>query len=401
MSHAPEPAGRPAGGKVEALDSVRGLAALVVVAAHLIAGFHPTVYFDAKAVVTPWLRVWYHGDFAVALFFVLSGFVLSLSFFRTRSVEVLRAAAARRYWRLVVPVAASIALAYGLHSAGLFANREAALAMAPYEVEWLGGFYSYEPSALDAATEALWGAFVGWDRKATYNVVLWTMGYEFFGSLLLFGFLALAGGLRRRVLVYAAAGVVLQQMGHLWLVQFLAGAAICDAYTSAGVARGVARPALSLASALLLAAGLGLGGLTPAWYADATGRPPLSPPSVALAQLLGVVLVLVGVLGSPLTQRVLSLGPLRFVGRISFPLYLVHLPVMCSLGCAVYLRCVRAEGMAHADAFAWAAAATVGASVPLAWVGSRTVEPLSIWLGRKVYRAAFAPTPAFAPRPPA
>lgn len=94
--------------KYEALDSIRGVAAVVVMMSHLILGFYPVIYIGTDHVVTPWVRVWYQGDFAVTLFFVLSGFVLSLSFLHTKNIESLRSAAVRRYWRLVVPVAASV-----------------------------------------------------------------------------------------------------------------------------------------------------------------------------------------------------------------------------------------------------------------------------------------------------
>ena len=46
----------------------------------------------------PLLEIWYNGDFAVRLFFVLSGYVLSLEFLRRGNVEVLRSYALRRYF---------------------------------------------------------------------------------------------------------------------------------------------------------------------------------------------------------------------------------------------------------------------------------------------------------------
>lgn len=218
------------------------------------------------------------------------------------------------------------------------------------------------------------------------------MGFEFSGSLFVFALLALGGTPRSRGLVYAAVGAVLLGLGHAWLLEFLAGVALCDLSLSPRVARGAARRTGALAAVALVAAGLCLGGFSPAWFAASTGWPEPRPGVVRPLQHVGAVLLLAGVLGAPDLRRALSVRPLAFLGRISFPLYLVHMPVQCSLGCRVYLECVQTRGLSHGLASAGAAAATLSASLLLAWVGSRTVEPLSIWLGRTIYRVAFAPS---------
>jgi peptidoglycan/LPS O-acetylase OafA/YrhL len=48
---------------------------------------------------------------------------------------------------------------------------------------------------------------------------------------------------------------------------------------------------------------------------------------------VGAVLLVAAVLMSPLTQRLLSAKPLLLLGRISFPLYLLHMPILCTAGC--------------------------------------------------------------------
>lgn len=67
--------------RVEYLDSVRGLAALSVIAGHFIAsyGLPQMIAFFSK---TP-LALFMNGAGAVSLFFILSGYVLSIKFFST------------------------------------------------------------------------------------------------------------------------------------------------------------------------------------------------------------------------------------------------------------------------------------------------------------------------------
>jgi peptidoglycan/LPS O-acetylase OafA/YrhL len=229
-------------GRMEALESVRGLAAFVVCCSHLFTGFFPHWFYNPADPLPPWLQLPSWAHFAVDVFFVLSGFVLSISFVQTGKIELLRTAFVRRYWRLFIPVAASILISYLLHANGLYANREAVMAFEANKSDWLYGFYGFEPSAVGAIREAVWKVFFSFSARESYNPVLWTMGYEFLGSLFLFAFLALSGGLRNRFLIYLAVGFVAQRFGMIWLLEFLAGAAVCEFSHMASVARVIAHP---------------------------------------------------------------------------------------------------------------------------------------------------------------
>lgn len=161
-------------------------------------------------------------------------------------------------------------------------------------------------------------------------------------------------------------------------------------YRPGVVSRVVGRRARTPLAIGLLVIGLGLGGLTQNWFVSATGSSTLGAEPVAVLRMAGAALVLGAVLSSTLLQRLLATRVLLFIGKISFPLYLVHVLVECSLGCHIYLMCVQDWETSHTTAFGFAAAATISVSVFLAWVGSLTVEPLSIWLGRKIYYFVFA-----------
>ncbi len=72
------------------IEAVRGLAALLVVFTHFMMAFYPSAAYGAKYqahgeweklfIQTP-LSILLQGEFAVCLFFVLSGYVLSLPYF--------------------------------------------------------------------------------------------------------------------------------------------------------------------------------------------------------------------------------------------------------------------------------------------------------------------------------
>jgi peptidoglycan/LPS O-acetylase OafA/YrhL len=375
--------------KLLALDSARGVAALAVVFHHAACAFAPALVHDRYA---PWLRVVFQGPFPVRFFFVLSGFVLSLSFFRSGRVATLRSAAVRRYFRLAVPAAASVALAYGLATLGLYFNQQAGVAQHQPETQrWLLRWYKFEPSAADAVAEAGWRTFFAFNPDRTYNNVLWTMGAEFRGSLFVFALVALVGGLRNRAAAYLLVGLILRGLGQYHLIDFLAGAALCDWYVGRGERTGwTVRESFAL-GLLMVAAGLVIGGSAPAEIETARDAGGVIPPRLWLSA--AAVLVVAGIVVSPVLQSGLAARPLALLGKMSFSLYLVHVPVLCSLSCWLYLWLTADGWFGHGSAAALASSAGVVVSLALAWVGAITVEPLSIWLGRVVDAEVFRPLP--------
>ncbi len=61
----------------------------------------------------------------------------------------------------------------------------------------------------------------------------------------------------------------------------------------------------------------------------------------ALVYGVGGTLALAAVAFNPAGRRVLSGRLCRLLGRLSFPIYLLHLPVLLSVGCYVFCRRVR------------------------------------------------------------
>jgi hypothetical protein len=93
------------GGKFAGLDGLRGVASLVVVAWHFVYAFLPqrigiVPSFDpGSGLVGSPVFALLNGPGAVMLFFVLSGYVLPIGYFRSGRVEVVLRAVACRGWR--------------------------------------------------------------------------------------------------------------------------------------------------------------------------------------------------------------------------------------------------------------------------------------------------------------
>jgi len=207
--------------KIEYLNGLRGVAAFEVIFHHFILAFYPALFFGgtwtnhmagnmedlaSKSVFT----VLWDGNFAVYIFFVLSGFVLSHKFFLKKEHEIVMASAVKRYFRLALPVAFSVLVAFILMKLSLFYNQPAGDAAGS---GWLSSFWTFRPDFQESLRQAFYGTF--FLDTFQYNVVLWTIAHEFMGLFLIYAFLAIVGKAKNRHFAYAALILVFWQTYYL------------------------------------------------------------------------------------------------------------------------------------------------------------------------------------------
>lgn len=306
------------------LDGLRGCAACVVLFSHL-----------AIALNSPLLGI-FNGNAAVCVFFVLSGYVLTdLS---QRSELTFPAQALRRYVRLVGPMLLTSTFAWALLALGLFQNQQAAAALNNW---WLGSWYKFDGSFPGMLAETFYGVFIS--GQSIYNCNLWTMRPELIGSLYLFVINATASARGLRVLCYVA--LTLFYMAD-YMPLFPVGALLYEFHPE--LARWAQRlrdnvPALALiAFPLVFAIGLGLclvqgsaGGVLAkllALISDLMARD-----ADRYWHMLGATIVVAATLHWPFAQTILGSRAGRFLGKISFVLYLIQVPIICSLTSWLFL----------------------------------------------------------------
>jgi len=139
--------------------------------------------FESLVHGTP-LALLYAGTFAVAIFFVLSGFVLSIGFFQTGDVKIVKKLALSRYLRLMIPALVSVILAFLLMSIGFSRIPEAA-GQITGSASWLSS-WSFDTNLFAAIKNGAVDIFV--HAGSAFNNVLWTMFTEFIGSFMVFAF---------------------------------------------------------------------------------------------------------------------------------------------------------------------------------------------------------------------
>lgn len=363
--------------RIATLDGLRGVAAFVVVICHVLVAssdpFNDAVWtsHDARFPSLTWwlqetpLQVVWSGQAAVLTFFVLSGYVLALPYVRGARFSA-PAYYAKRLLRLYLPVWGALLFAFVLY---------VAVDRRPFETgtDWLNQ-HAVDLSMREVAHGVLLLFQPGGPGLTT---VLWTLKWEVLFSLLLPLYLLVArrasGGPAAALVAVACVVVMLTAAEGLatFLPCFMLG-------TLLAFERGLlARTARLLAAhlwlrVLLPAAAVML--MTVGWWVDA--EPRVSHVCVTLGAALAVVLAIThGGVG-----RLLRTQPVRWAGRRSFSLYLIHEPIVVAL--AFTLR----DAMTPLLLFALA--------VPLALLAAdlffRAVEHpshrLSRWAGRAVSR---------------
>ncbi|MGN7360411.1 acyltransferase family protein [Paenibacillus sp. SAF-054] len=327
--------------KIAYLDGFRGLAACVVVVSHFFQVFAPSVFegkpeiahfpFEGFAARTP-LNLMFNGNFSVCVFFVLSGYVLSWRYFRTKDKMHIYASALRRFFRLAIPATLSVCLAFAAMRLGLgfFDNiRQATQSSMPDP-------FTASPRFLVMVQEALYHTFFTYG--SAYNPVLWTMTYELLGSFLIFGFLLTLGRSKLRILGYAVLAVLLADSYYLG---FVLGMVLSDLSYSGRDRLAAFLPPWTVP--LLLGAGLYLGsfpyvGTGNTIYSILVWRGSSTFSLFVFYHTLGACLTLTALLISPRLKSLFGRRPFLYLGRISFSLYLVHFTIICSLGSYLFYQ---------------------------------------------------------------
>jgi peptidoglycan/LPS O-acetylase OafA/YrhL len=319
------------------LEAMRGVAALVVVACHLSIAFYPGIFFGGAD------AFWYvavNGNAAVAFFFVLSGFVLTRRAMREEDLGSLARGAIKRWPRLAGPVIAVVILVWLLWTNDLFLHEKAgALANSPWVTSFGDAFQppDFSPSFLDALYHGGVEVFQGHDVRH-YNSALWTMHLELIGSLLASAAAAIVILARRSGLQLVALAIILVAANLFYpganslYVAMLLGVALAFALT---------RFPFTLplpVSLLLFVFGLYLAGFVDgrsdhAWLAGLG----LSMDSAPLANIAAALIVIIAVETTPRMKERMQGRAAVVLGQISFPVYLLHMPVLFSAGALAYI----------------------------------------------------------------
>ncbi|MCX8517961.1 MAG: acyltransferase family protein, partial [Rhodoferax sp.] len=257
-----------------------------------------------------------------------SGYVLSAAHLGVEKRKLALAVAAR-YFRLMLPILVTCLIAWLLLKWGLMFNLS--LPQTPVEPYlWFQDFYHFEASLWNAIRFSTYDVFVKFNPKTSYNAILWTMRIELLGSFLIYGYLWLFRSTEKvhwlLALVATAILLVYKPLYACFLMGYLL-AEINHKYAGGdlfGIARSTFTPRRSdvfFVTVFFLAALLST----------------LFRQNDQLEFLYATALVFAVSQARPLKQFFTNCVS-RYLGRISFPLYLIHLPILCSWSSYLYIK---------------------------------------------------------------
>lgn len=333
--------------KDNSLEFVRGVAAIVVMFWHTMLGFAPSasgIFADgpANSLQTSLVFVAFNGPSAVYLFFVLSSFVLVRRYHASRKPWDLLVGAVKRLPRLAGPVLVTVLVTCLVFKLDLYFFSEAgALTGSPWLAKF--GYASKVPTAQTASfpeafMQGVWRTFIFGD--SFYDSSLWTMWFEFWGSLMVFALAPVIFFLQGRIplLSWCALliGMVLAGMVNLVFIAFPIGLSLYLLLGWKFRPNAWSRVAIIALSLVLLGyAGHGVGIYRPLAVLEVEGLS--SDVRQACVAILASAMLVYAVLSTGNPPSWLTGKTARFLGDLSFPLYLVHVPVISSLGSWAFL----------------------------------------------------------------
>jgi peptidoglycan/LPS O-acetylase OafA/YrhL len=338
--------------RFSALDGLRGIASVAVCIWHNFLAFYPASgavnapehsHILEKVIYPSPLCIFFGGDFAVYIFFALSGFVLSYKYFVVPDLASLKNQFLRRYVRLMPPAAITIIIACILLNAGWMYNNEAARLAGSW---WLNlNWHDVDPSPLNALWQSLWGVwFTKLLPNTAFNSNLLTLFVEMLGSFVIFVFMIACFSLKIRARLRYALHVCLIAFLVFVVTEphyavFMIGMLIADIYVN----QQRLFDGLAKLGYLFLFLGFYFGSFNIANYNDSLHAPVSkvfmgSLPPWYWAWLCGAISLLLSALMVAPFQRLLESPLFKKLGAYSYSLYLCHTVFLGSFTCFLFVR---------------------------------------------------------------
>ena len=377
-------------GNVAYLDGVRGIAAFLVFLHHFCLAFYPALYsVDMKAThlqggaeITyghSLFRILINGNFYVQVFFVLSGFVLSRKYFITNDLELVISGAHRRFLRLYIPVTVTVILSYILLVTGSYFNIP--VCVLTHSEAWLGKMcHFYYP--FNRLLSGIGGSTI-FQGDSSFVATLWTLSIEFYGSLFVFAFLAFTHFTKYRVIFLLLAMYYFFFTDSYYYMSFVFGISLN--YTERWL-QNVQRKYVQAGGCILLILALVLGSYPSNNMTEGTIFENLGNSILAYhvwGNAVGAYLLIFSFMCVPLLQRIVNVRPLRFLGYISFSLYLLHPVLLGSWSSWLFLEIH--DGVGYGVCTAVVFLSTVALLIPISWLMAKYVDQFGIRFAKRVY----------------
>lgn len=328
------------------INGLKGIACFAIAAHHFLLAFYPGTYWQGTVQVkqTFDLKRWYwetplsvvtNGNYMVCIFCVLSGLLCAYGIMANENMQdgKISRSIFKRYFRLAVPIFVLSLFVYLMQKAGMFLNLEISEVT---DSVWLGEQYQVPFTLKDVVLSSFVKVlFVG---DSTFSTAFWMLHKLFTGSFLAYmiGIVAI-GRFKDKIIIFflLLAGIYISSGDYL-LACFVFGALLSYMIVF------FSKPQIKLPVffyLVLIVFALFLGGY------PTYGNPDnvyhfldycLSPFSntiqpANLCHCIGAFLLILGIHNIGIFKKFLSAKIFDYMGKISFSVYLVHIPILLSL----------------------------------------------------------------------
>ena len=381
--------------RIVPLEACRGIAAIIVMLHHAILGFMPSItgILPNSAASFSMAGHWYYfivnGGGAVDFFFTLSGFVLYWSVRTNKSDGYNVIAILKRYPRLAFPVIISTVLSWLLFKLNAYYFVEASkISGSP----WLATFASadwtpnFQVSLLRAIREGAETFFTG---SRYYNSNLWTMKPEFIGSIFVFMLAPSVKKSNGALIIFFLFVIALAYsiITYKYLLGFCVGMFLSEVIYRA--MSGCFEVPSWISVILVLLGFYSLGYIGPygdyGWLGGLTVLGTYGLDDLSVVHTLGSSLIIASIMMNERAYNWLSGYIFNFIGRVSFPLYLVHILAISSISSLVYI-CVFEFTADMPIAFLSATTTTIASSFLMAFWLAQLDELWVKWLNNSIRR---------------
>lgn len=326
--------------KLQYFEGIRGVAALIVLFDHL--DFALLLNLDTKifnfvyqltgsqlagTIFQSLISFFKNGNLAVFIFFFMSGYVISIKLFSNQSKSYLINAISKRYFRLMPPILGSVLIGFLLMKFDLIYNIE--LSQTLNTENTLGYFYNFYPSFLSAFKSGVWNVLFT-TSLGGYNGPLWTMRPEFYGSLFCFLLFIIFNRIKNRHYIYLLIILGSSLIEIPWITSFTLGFLFCDldhSKTKENLYSKLFKNQVFAGKLIPITICISLIILIPI----------INTSNWLNTSLILSFLLVFMVMKSIFLQKIFELKPLLWLGKISFSVYLLHWPIICSLTSYIYL----------------------------------------------------------------
>lgn len=343
---------------LEWLNGLRGIAAFQVILLHFFAYFYPAFAGTgtngryAEAGISFYQSPFFFlldGYTAVHLFFIMSGFVLAMAFENDR--RSFSGKIVKRSIRLALPAAMATLLSYGLFAMA------PTLSQLTYQItqsDWQNSIFHLQLNSIRITKEILVSnIFLGYQGTSILkttpiagllqplatsgNAPTWTLHIEFWGSMLLLALSAAKNSPPKKYYIFIILIFVLT-IGTSFYILFMAG------FLSSRFRNQLSEK--KYFGTTLIAIGILFPYFIPKEFLEflfeISSKTPFlhSENPTELVRTLSASIIFWGILQSGQAKRALEFKSFRWLGKISFSLYLVHFPLLFTLGAFVMLSSI-------------------------------------------------------------